>query len=744
MSSSGYSLGSENDSGMELKKSLSCTIGIGGRLTWVSPDWGELSGIPTSRMSGRPLADFLHPDDVALISPRLDTPPGAADLVDQFEARIRLQDGDYLPMHWTVSSTLDSWFAHAVSLTPTTMSPDLIPDASRQLLIVLHCMTNALVVINHHGVIQFINDRTFLLLEYTTDDLVGQDVGILWPPDQAAFWRADLASFRRKGISRATLSPREVTVLTKSNRPVSVDLKVTQYVEPDGEVFFALLMRDITSELFARRALADSQRRLAFCFERAIHPVCLGDIRGQVLEANDRFVELSGYSRGDLVKSGWMTLIHPDDLGGVLHDISNLSSTDDSQTTRVVRMCSQDGNLGWIDASSGFVDMDPDGTPIPVVALADVTYRENTLRSLENAQSRLRDAFERSLVGQGIFDLDGRFTAVNSALALMLGCSIPDLIGTQADRFVHPEDLARTHKAFGQFRSRQLAGWRSELRLVGCADQTVQALVLASASFDQAGQPTQVLVQVEDISAQKQLLEAITRSNTDLQRFAHLASHDLQAPLRTIRGYADLLIDSFDQSTLSEEQIDLVDKITESASDMQSLIRDLLAVCRVDLDPSPPQPTPLTQAFHQAVSRLESDIEHSGASVSCAQACQAAVLIDPSHLVMIMQNLIQNAISHRVPDWVPEVTTSCGPAGNMIEIRVADNGPGIEESMRERVFEMFVKDSRAGGTGIGLALVKRIVENAKGEVRIEDNKPGTVVIVTLPAAPNPDGLACSA
>ncbi|MDP3971655.1 MAG: HAMP domain-containing sensor histidine kinase [Candidatus Nanopelagicales bacterium] len=133
-----------------------------------------------------------------------------------------------------------------------------------------------------------------------------------------------------------------------------------------------------------------------------------------------------------------------------------------------------------------------------------------------------------------------------------------------------------------------------------------------------------------------------------------------------------------------------------------------------------------------------------GASVRCGEACEAAALIGPGHLTVVMHNLIQNAISHRVSDRVPEVTASCGPAGNMIEIRVADNGPGIEESMRERVFEMFVKDSHAGGTGIGLALVKRIVRNAKGEVRIEDNKPGTVVIVTLPAAPNPDGLACCA
>ncbi|MDP3971656.1 MAG: hypothetical protein Q8P61_01935 [Candidatus Nanopelagicales bacterium] len=85
---------------------------------------------------------------------------------------------------------------------------------------------------------------------------------------------------------------------------------------------------------------------------------------------------------------------------------------------------------------------------------------------------------------------------------------------------MHPDYLTRLRDVSLRLLSRQVAGWRGEVRLIGSAGQAVQALVLASTSFDQAGQPGQVLVQVEDISAQKQLLEAITRSNSDLQRFA--------------------------------------------------------------------------------------------------------------------------------------------------------------------------------------------------------------------------------
>jgi len=710
---------------------LACVIGHEDQLEWTSSAWETITGIPTYSLNGRKLADVVHPDDSEHVARHLDGSwPG--DQVRQFRARLTQAGGGHLPLHWTVSTTGDHRIAHAVGIGTAGEEPAVVADAVEQWEIMRHCMTNALVAIDPAGVIRFVNERAQSLLEFGPGELEGRRAELLWPPNQAASWRVDLNRLRNAGTTRTSVMAKETRVLTKTGRSIPVHMTVTRY-DRDGAVTFALLMRDITTELFARQALTDSRQRFEFCFTRALNAICLGDVRGHVLEVNDHFVELCGYDRAELAIRGWMGLVHPDDLAVVQRNIIAFDPGAGTNATRVVRMCGRDGSLGWIEISLGSVTMADESMPTMVVMLSDVTQRENTLRVLEGTQSRLNNAFERSLVGQAILDSEGRFVAANPALAHLLHCAEDELPGLAAESFVHPDDLARVSEAAHRLRTSQTAGWRGEIRLVGRRGDFRWVLILASAAFDDDGQVIQLLAQVEDITAQKQLLTAITRSNTDLQRFTHLASHDLQAPLRTIAGYTDLLVDSLDPSQLADDQLDLADRIKRGVVDMQTLINDLLTVCRVDIDPAQAEPTSVAAAFQQALARLERDIEQAGATIRCLTGCDVTVLTKPGQLAIVLQNLIQNAITHRAPDRRPEIAVSCRTVGPVVEFRVADNGPGIQPNMRDQVFEMFVKDSNAGGTGMGLALVKRVVENQGGEIRIEDNNPGAVFVVLLPA-----------
>lgn len=713
------------------KLALACALDDEGRLDWASPAWETITGISAAMLAGRKLTDLVHPDDSENVAHHLTgCCPGGQ--IRQFRARLTQVDGDHIPLLWTVSSTGDNRIAHAIEIGAADREPPAVPDPVEQWEVMRHCMTNALVAIGPNGAIRFVNERALSLLEFERGDLVGRNAELLWPSDQTASWRVDLNRLRLTGATRDTVMARETSVLTKTGRSIPVQLTVTRH-ERDGVVTFALLMRDITTELFARRSLTASKQRFEFCFTRALNAVCLGDVRGHVLEANDRFVEMCGYDRSELTIRGWMCLVHPDDLAVLQRDIVAFDRGAGASLTRVVRMCGRDGAPGWIDVALGSVTTTAGAMPTPVVMLSDVTQRENTLQVLEDTQSRLHTAFERSLVGQAILDPEGRFVAANSALARMLGCAEDELPGMAAESFVHPDDLAGVREAAHRLRTHQVTGWRGEVRLVGRRGGALWALILASAAFDEHGRPSQLLAQVEDISAQKQLFTAITRSNTDLQRFTHLASHDLQAPLRTIAGYTDLLIDSLDTSQLTEDQLDLADRIKGGVVDMQALIGDLLTVCRVDIDQTPSRPTSASDAFRLALARLDADIERAGASVRCLAGCDVTVSVRSGQLVIVLQNLIQNAITHLTPDHRPEVTVSGRNVGPMVELRVADNGPGIEPSMRDHVFEMFVKGSSAGGTGMGLALVKRVIENQGGEIWIEDNNPGTVFVIRLPA-----------
>lgn len=232
----------------------------------------------------------------------------------------------------------------------------------------------------------------------------------------------------------------------------------------------------------------------------------------------------------------------------------------------------------------------------------------------------------------------------------------------------------------------------------------------------------------------QEVVESLARSNEDLRRFAYVASHDLQAPLRTVGGFTEVLIASLDPAILTPSQRQTAEQIGSGVTRMHRLIRDLLEYTKVESTRLALGPVGISQAHEQVVMMLEKDIELTHAEVTCTAADQ--VLCDPGHLRQLLQNIIQNSITHRNPERTPVITTSSRlTRDGMVEISVADNGAGIPAQHQRRVFDMF-KQLSAGneGTGIGLAIVSRIIDIHGGAIWIDsDGKSGTTFTFTLPA-----------
>ena len=227
----------------------------------------------------------------------------------------------------------------------------------------------------------------------------------------------------------------------------------------------------------------------------------------------------------------------------------------------------------------------------------------------------------------------------------------------------------------------------------------------------------------------------LSRSNEDLRRFAYVASHDLQAPLRTIGGFTEVLAASLDRRELTAQQLELIDSITGGVADMHRLIKDLLAYARLE---APRLSTISLRESHDAVvAMLARDIEETMATVTMTGGDQL-VLGDAGQIRQLFLNLIHNALTYRAKDRPPAVTTTAQrtPDG-MVELAVSDNGIGIPPQHHERVFEMFRKLKKGQGTGIGLAIVARIVDLHGGSIAVQsDGSSGTTLRVRL-AAPSP-------
>ncbi|GGM19263.1 hypothetical protein GCM10010841_29190 [Deinococcus aerophilus] len=238
----------------------------------------------------------------------------------------------------------------------------------------------------------------------------------------------------------------------------------------------------------------------------------------------------------------------------------------------------------------------------------------------------------------------------------------------------------------------------------------------------------------ESAQALKDRTRELERSNAELEKFAYVASHDLQEPLRTISSFSELIERRYGEK-LDERGRNYLSLVARGAERMKVLIDDLLVFSRLNAVQEPHSVLPLADPLQEALERLHAAVEHSGAVVRHGPL--PAVTGNLSELTQLFQNLIGNAIKFRREGVVPEIHLEAAREGGIWHITVRDNGIGFEAQYAERVFQIFqrlhVRD-QFEGTGMGLAIVRKILEHHGGRVWAESEPgQGSTFHFTLPA-----------
>ncbi|MEU3254270.1 ATP-binding protein [Streptomyces sp. NPDC006997] len=226
----------------------------------------------------------------------------------------------------------------------------------------------------------------------------------------------------------------------------------------------------------------------------------------------------------------------------------------------------------------------------------------------------------------------------------------------------------------------------------------------------------------------------LKRSNTELEQFAYVASHDLQEPLRKVSSFTQLLQRRYG-GQLDDRADQYIGFAVDGANRMQVLINDLLAFSRVGRVHNDHTEVDLAEVLERTLDTLSVSIEESGAEITHDPL--PTVLGDPTQLGILWQNLLSNSVKFRAPDRTPRIRVSVTRAGDDWEFAVADNGIGIEPDFQDKVFVLFQRlHTREAypGTGIGLAMCKKVVEFHGGTIAVDaEHSPGTRIVFTLPA-----------
>lgn len=382
-----------------------------------------------------------------------------------------------------------------------------------------------------------------------------------------------------------------------------------------------------------------------------------------------------------------------------------------------------------------------------VVVGRDITER----RRIEAALSRLSRQNELILecAGEGIIGLaaSGEAIFVNPAAARMTGWDMSDLLGRTHHDLVHhtgrdgepnPSVTCPVTLTLMDGQARHVADdlfWRK--------DGSSFAVEFVVNPIIEQGQVRGAVMVFRDIGERKaseaeiqSLLDELKRSNADLEQFAYAISHDLQEPLRMVSSYVQMLRRRY-AGKLDSDADEFIGFAVDGAQRMSAMINGLLEFARVNTRGQAPEPVDSGVALSQALDYLALLTKESGAQIVRPDD-MPMVMGDSLQLASVFQNLIGNAIKYHHPDRPPRIRVEVARAGRMWTFAVTDNGIGIAEADATRVFGVFQRlkaRQDIPGTGMGLAICKRIVERLGGRIRLEPMAEGARFVFTLPGIP---------
>ncbi len=521
--------------------------------------------------------------------------------------------------------------------------------------------------------------------------------------------------------------------------------------------------RDLQKEIAIRR---EAEAELNRIFNLSADMLCVAGADGYLKRVNPAVETLLGYTPEEFTALPFLNFVHPEDRDATLNVAQKQIERGETVFYFRNRYRCKDGSYKWLSWSS-----------VPVVAegLIYAAARDITpLKQAEEALHRRSAAIEAATDGIAILNKNGEYTYMNQAHARVYGYDSPaELIGktwkllyssSELKRFeeeIMPEFFIKgSWRGEGFGKKRDGSTYAQEVSLTALEDGGLICIVRditerkqAEAEIKQLNESLERKVRertaqlsasnaqllsevVERKEAQRQLQELtenLKRSNLELEQFAYVASHDLQEPLRAVTSYTQLLSQRY-QGQLDAKADKWVAYIVDGATRMQQLIHDLLAYSRVGTKGKEFQLTDCNAVFKQTLTNLQVAIAEKNAAVTCDPL--PTIMADGGQLVQLLQNLIGNAIKFSSSD-VPEVHISAVLKNAEWVFAVRDSGIGIAPEYAERIFLIFQRlHSRReyAGTGIGLAICKRIVERHGGRIWVESQVgEGATFYFTIPA-----------
>ena len=546
-------------------------------------------------------------------------------------------------------------------------------------------------------------------------------------------------------------------------------VEVSAVSRPRGRAVAVATHRDLTDRVLAEEASRRAEERLRKTIDHGWDVIILADAARRPLFVSAAIERVLGFTPDEIHESSLTGLIHPEDRALAREQREALRGAAEGRGLGALRMRHKDGGYRWIEVSS-FDLLDDPAVGAVVSYLRDITAQRRVLDAIAGAKAELEervaertadltDLYDHAPCGYYSLRADGVFKRVNATLLGWLGFTREELIGKRRSLdLVVPEEREDTAARFAGFvREGQVTGLA--VRLLRKDGRPLPVVLNAIVLRDVDGAVAAIRATVFDDTERRQAEEEIRRANGDLARagqakneFLAGMSHELRTPLNGILGMAELLSEEV-YGPLNDKQRGALRRLDDCGRHLLSLINDVLDLSKVeagklDLDLAPVN---AAEVCRQSAQILHDQAMRKGISLSIEVPDRSfAFLADERRLKQILVNLLSNAVKFTPPGGAVRLSATALDEGSMASFAVADSGIGISTAEQARLFQPFVQLDNSlsrghAGTGLGLSLVRKLVERHGGRVEVVSQPgQGSRFSVVLPAREIPPRSARAA